>query len=99
MGGEDILVDELLPGVFDQRLHGADPECLLAGGCEIGFVADINRQGRDATIVTYRRMTMFALEAAKILAANDGINAEVIDLRTLKPMDIDTVAASVRKTG
>jgi pyruvate/2-oxoglutarate/acetoin dehydrogenase E1 component/TPP-dependent pyruvate/acetoin dehydrogenase alpha subunit len=62
-------------------------------------VADIKRQGSDATIVTYSRMTMFALEAAKILAANDGINAEVIDLRTLKPMDIDTVAASVRKTG
>jgi len=62
-------------------------------------VADIKRQGSDATIVTYSRMTMFALAAAKELAANDGINAEVIDLRTLKPMDIDTVAASVRKTG
>ena len=61
-------------------------------------VADIKKTGSDATIVTYSRMTMFALEAAKELA-KDGINAEVIDLRTLKPMDIDAVAESVRKTG
>lgn len=62
-------------------------------------VADIKRAGVDATIVTYSRMTMFALEAAAKLAEEHGINAEVIDLRSLKPMDIDTVAKSVRKTG
>jgi pyruvate/2-oxoglutarate/acetoin dehydrogenase E1 component len=62
-------------------------------------VADIKRQGSDATIVSYSRMAMWSLEAAKILAEQHGINAEVIDLRTLKPMDIDTVAESVRKTG
>ena len=43
-------------------------------------------------------MVMWALEAAKKLAA-EGINAEVIDLRTIKPMDMDTVAESVKKTG
>ena len=42
---------------------------------------------------------MWSLDAAKILAEKHGINVEVIDLRTLKPMDIDTVANSVRKTG
>ena len=42
---------------------------------------------------------MWSLEAAKILAQQYGIDAEVIDLRTLKPMDISTVAESVRKTG
>ena len=59
--------------------------------------ADVKRAGSDVTIVSYSRMAMMALEAAEKLAA-DGINAEVVDLRTIKPMDIDTVAASVKKT-
>jgi len=62
-------------------------------------VADIKKTGSDATIVSYSRMAMWSLQAAKILAEQHGIDAEVIDLRTLKPMDIDTVAESVRKTG
>ena len=62
-------------------------------------VADIKRPGKDVTIVSYSRMAMVSLDAAKILAEQHGIDAEVIDLRTLKPMDIDTVAESVRKTG
>lgn len=62
-------------------------------------VADIKRSGSDVTIVSYSRMAMWSLQAAEILAERHGINAEVIDLRTLKPMDIDTVAESVRKTG
>ncbi|MBN2136928.1 MAG: dehydrogenase E1 component subunit alpha/beta [Sedimentisphaerales bacterium] len=62
-------------------------------------VADIKRPGTDATIVSYSRMAMWALDAAKILAENHGINAEVIDVRTLKPLDIKTIADSVRKTG
>ena len=62
-------------------------------------VADIKRPGNDATIVSYSRMAMWSLEAAKILAEKHDIDAEVIDLRTLKPMDIDTIAQSVRRTG
>jgi pyruvate/2-oxoglutarate/acetoin dehydrogenase E1 component len=61
--------------------------------------ADIKRPGTDATIVSYSRMAMWSLEAAKVLAEQHGIDVEVIDLRTLKPMDIETVADSVRKTG
>jgi pyruvate/2-oxoglutarate/acetoin dehydrogenase E1 component/TPP-dependent pyruvate/acetoin dehydrogenase alpha subunit len=61
--------------------------------------AEIKRPGSDVTIVSYSRMEMWALEAAKILADKHNINAEVIDLRSLKPLDIDTVANSVRKTG
>ncbi len=61
--------------------------------------ADIKKSGSDVTIVSYSRMAMWALEAAKILKQEHGIDAEVIDLRTLKPMDIDTVAESVKKTG
>ncbi|HUS73568.1 MAG TPA: dehydrogenase E1 component subunit alpha/beta [Sedimentisphaerales bacterium] len=62
-------------------------------------VADIKRPGKDATIVSYSRMAMFSLEAAKVLAEKHGIDAEVIDVRTLKPLDIETIAESVRKTG
>lgn len=62
-------------------------------------VADIKRPGKDVTIVSYSRMTMIALEAAKVLAEQHGIDAEVIDMRTLKPLDIETVVASVQRTG
>jgi pyruvate/2-oxoglutarate/acetoin dehydrogenase E1 component/TPP-dependent pyruvate/acetoin dehydrogenase alpha subunit len=62
-------------------------------------VADIKRPGNDATIVSYSRMAMRALEAAKVLADQHGIDVEVIDLRTVKPLDMKTVAESVRKTG
>ena len=61
-------------------------------------VADVKREGRDLTLVTYSRMVLSALEAAEVLA-QEGIDVEVIDLRTLKPLDIDTVVASVQKTG
>lgn len=62
-------------------------------------VADIKRPGKDVTIVSYSRMAMWSLQAANILAEQYDIDAEVIDLRTLKPMDIAAVAESVRKTG
>jgi 2-oxoisovalerate dehydrogenase E1 component len=61
-------------------------------------VADIKRPGKDVTLVTYSRQVLNSLEAANKLA-QEGIDVEVIDLRTLKPLDIDTVVASVKKTG
>ena len=61
--------------------------------------ADIKRPGSDATIVSYSRMAMWSLDAAKVLSEQHGIDAEVIDVRTLKPLDIGTIAESVRKTG
>lgn len=60
--------------------------------------ADIARQGDAATIVTWSGMRHGCLRAARMLAA-DGIETEVIDLRTLWPWDRDTVFASVRRTG
>lgn len=60
--------------------------------------AAVMREGKDMTIVATSIMVHKALEAAETLAA-EGINAEVIDLRTIRPMDRDTVLASVRKTG
>ena len=59
--------------------------------------ADVKRPGADVTIVAYLRMVPIALEAAEMLAA-DGIDAEVIDLRSLRPLDTATVAGSVMKT-
>ena len=59
--------------------------------------ARVARSGTDVTIVSYSRGMVYALEAAERLAG-EGIEAEVIDLRTLRPLDIETVIASVRKT-
>jgi len=61
-------------------------------------VADVKRAGSDATVVAYGQCVHYALQAGRQLAA-EGIELEVIDLRTLKPLDIDTVAESVQKTG
>jgi pyruvate/2-oxoglutarate/acetoin dehydrogenase E1 component len=61
-------------------------------------VADVKRSGEDVTIVATSRMVLFALEAADELARR-GIEAEVIDPRTLKPLDADTIIRSVEKTG
>jgi pyruvate dehydrogenase E1 component beta subunit len=60
--------------------------------------ADIAREGRDVTLVTWSGMRHPSLKAAEALAAG-GIEAEVIDLRTLWPWDRDAVLASVEKTG
>jgi pyruvate dehydrogenase E1 component beta subunit len=60
-------------------------------------LADVKRPGRDVTIVAWSRSTQFALQAAELLAA-DGIEAEVVDPRTLRPLDEDLIFESVRKT-
>ena len=59
--------------------------------------ANVVREGGDVSLVTYSRMVHEAVQAADALAA-DGIDAEVVDLRSLQPMDTETVIASVRKT-
>ncbi|GGB59551.1 pyruvate dehydrogenase complex E1 component subunit beta [Henriciella pelagia] len=59
--------------------------------------ARVRRSGTDVTLVAHSRMVGFALQAAEKLA-EDGIDAEVIDLRTLRPLDTDTVIESVKKT-
>jgi len=60
-------------------------------------VADVKREGKDATIVTLGRMVHLALEAADMFA-NDGVDVEVIDLRSISPMDGDAILDSVKKT-
>lgn len=60
--------------------------------------AEVKRFGTDVTIITYGMMVHDALGAAAALAA-DGISVEVLDLRTLHPLDVEAICASVRKTG
>jgi len=59
--------------------------------------ARVAREGRDVTIVAHSRMVLTALDAANALA-KEGIEAEVVDVRSLRPLDTETLAASVRKT-
>jgi pyruvate dehydrogenase E1 component beta subunit len=70
-----------------------DPEFLIPIG-----TADVKRSGDQVTIVAYARMTVLALQAAEALA-KEGISCEVVDLRSLAPLDEATILASVRKTG
>lgn len=60
-------------------------------------VADIKREGSDVTIVSFGKMMKVALGSAEELA-KEGINAEVIDLRTVRPIDYKTIVESVKKT-
>ncbi len=60
-------------------------------------VADVKRSGTDVTIVTFGKITKIALKAAEELA-KEGISAEVVDLRTVRPIDYDAIVNSVKKT-
>ena len=60
--------------------------------------ADVKKEGKDLTILTYSKSTLMCLDAAEELA-KQGIDAEVVDLRSLVPLDFDTIADSVKKTG
>lgn len=76
------------------KLKGPVPE----GEYLIPFgVADVKRQGNDVTVVATSSMVQVALEAADLLS-KEGLSLEVVDPRTIKPLDIDTIVASVEKT-
>ena len=60
-------------------------------------VADVKREGTDVTLVAHSKMVGLALKAAEELA-KDGVSAEVVDPRTIRPLDVATIVASVRKT-
>src|SRR5438552_8001431 len=59
---------------------------------------DVKREGKDVTLIAWSKMVWTCLDAAKVLA-DDGIDAEVVDVRSLRPLDVDGLAASVNKTG
>jgi pyruvate dehydrogenase E1 component beta subunit len=60
--------------------------------------SDVKRSGKDVTLIAWSKMVWTCLDAAKVLA-EDGIEAEVVDVRSLRPLDVDGLAESVRKTG
>lgn len=60
--------------------------------------ADVKRVGTDLTIVTYGRSVLHSLKAAEELQAKHGLSVEIVDLRSIRPLDIETVLTSVRKT-
>ena len=61
--------------------------------------ASVVREGADVTLITYSAMTLRGTDAAATLAESHGISAELIDLRSLWPLDFETLAGSVSKTG
>jgi len=61
--------------------------------------ADIKREGSDVTIITYGRMLPMCLEAAEQLQKEEGISVEIVDPRTLVPLDKETIIESAKKTG
>jgi pyruvate dehydrogenase E1 component beta subunit len=60
--------------------------------------AEVKREGTDVTVVAYSRMTVVALQVAQTLAQEEGISVEVVDVRSLRPLDRPTIVASVKKT-
>lgn len=78
--------------MYGDKMEVPDGEYILPMG-----VADIKREGNDVTIVSFGKIMKTALAAAQELA-KDGIEAEVIDLRTVRPIDYETVVNSVKKT-
>lgn len=61
-------------------------------------VADVKRVGADLTVVTYGLMVHYCLQAAEAVHESDGVDVEVVDLRTIRPIDAETVLESVAKT-
>ena len=89
------------PVVFieHETLYGLRGEVPENGDVVVDFgEAAIRREGSDVTIVGILRMVEVAQQAAKTLSEEHGVEAEVIDPRTLRPLDLDTILESVRKT-
>jgi pyruvate dehydrogenase E1 component beta subunit len=93
-----IRDDDPVIFIEQERMYGNkgevsdDPEFTIPLG-----VADIKREGTDATIVARSLMVPIALKAAEVLQ-EQGVSCEVIDPRTIRPLDIDTIIESVKKT-
>lgn len=88
-----VLENEILYGeTFDISEEAMDPDFTLP------YKAKVERPGTDVTIVTYTRNVQFSLEAAKLLQDQYGISAEVINLRSIRPLDIEAITNSVKKT-
>jgi len=81
-------------GLYNEKGVVPEDEYLVPLG-----VADVKREGTDITLVAYGPAVPDALKAAERLQGQGGVSAEVVDLRSLVPLDIETVVRSVQKTG
>jgi pyruvate dehydrogenase E1 component beta subunit len=90
---DPVLVIENLPIYKEKGEVDLDPELTTPIG-----LAAVAREGSDLTVVAHSFATVRALRVAERLAAERGLSVEVIDLRSLRPLDVETVAASVAKT-
>ena len=89
-----VLENELMYGVsFPVSEECMDPDFVIPFG-----KAKVEREGKDVTITAFSRQVGFALDAAETLAGM-GIDAEVINLRSIRPLDRETIIESVKKTG
>ena len=89
-----FLENEMMYGVsFDTPDHVFDKDFLLPLN-----QAKIEREGTDVTITAFSKMVGFSLQAAEILQKEHGINAEVLNLRILRPLDRNAILKSVKKT-
>jgi pyruvate dehydrogenase E1 component beta subunit len=91
---DPVLVIENLPIYKEKGEVQIDPELVTPIG-----LAAVAREGSDLTIVSHSFATVRALNVAEKMAAAHGVSVEVVDLRSLRPLDVETVAASVAKTG
>jgi pyruvate dehydrogenase E1 component beta subunit len=91
---DPVLVIENLTIYKEHGEVSLDPELVTPIG-----LAAIAREGTDVTLVAHSYATVRALRVAERLAERHGVSAEVVDLRSLRPLDVETVAASVSKTG
>jgi pyruvate dehydrogenase E1 component beta subunit len=100
-------------GMLKTAIRGRDPVIFLESAALYGMKGEVPddpdftvpfgkarvaREGSDVTIVSYSRMLQVSLTAAERLSKNEGIEVEVIDLRTLRPLDLEPAYASVSKT-
>jgi len=90
---DPVLVIENLPIYKEKGEVDLDPELVTPIG-----LAAVAREGSDLTLVSHSFATVRALKVAEELEATEGISVEVVDLRSLRPLDVETVAASVAKT-
>jgi pyruvate dehydrogenase E1 component beta subunit len=91
---DPVLVIENLPIYKEKGEVDVDPDLVTPIG-----LAAVAREGSDLTVVSHSFATVRALHVAERLAAEHGVSVEVVDLRSLRPLDVETIAASVAKTG
>jgi pyruvate dehydrogenase E1 component beta subunit len=85
-------VPDLGEGAASSNGHGSDEHLVPIG------TASVMKEGSDLTLVAYSRMSVVALEVARRLEKDEGISCEVIDVRSLRPLDRPTLIESVKKT-